>query len=289
MSATRISFLVPVFNRLDLTRSFVSALRSTVSGTDWEAILIDDGSSDGTQAFLQELKPPFRSLGLPDNQGFAHAVNQGANEARADILGLLNNDLILTPNWLEPMLHLIEREPRVSVVGNVQTNPATRLVDHAGIFFDPEGMPTHAHKNRKRPPGGRWRERNACTAACMLIRRSAFQEAGGFCEEYRNGMEDVDLCVRLRSLGHRILVSHESIVGHYVSSSPGRHEANAANTEVFRRRCSALAAPWGRTEWPAEYLRRYARQFWRVDPKRAARAVLMLLGRSVGLGKKPVA
>lgn len=288
MKVPEISFVVPVFNRLDLTRKFVDGLRATVPGDDWEAVFVDDASTDGTREFLAALPPPFHALCLPENGGYARAVNRGAAASRGPVLGLLNNDLVLRPGWLEPMRRLLATAPSAGAVGNIQINPATGLVDHAGVFFDLDGMPTHAHKHRRRPPPGPWRERNAATAACLLLLRRVFDEAGGLCEAYRNGMEDIDLCVRLRQAGHRIYVSHESVVGHLVSSSPGRRDANAANSELFRRRCAATAAAWGREEWPAEYLRRYARRWWRIDPARGWLALRLLLGRLVA-AKKPFA
>ena len=74
-------------------------------------------------------------------------------------------------------------------------------------------------------------------------------------------------------------------------SSPGRHAGNAANTELFRRRCAAITAPWGRDEWPAEYFRRYARRWWRIDPARAWQALRMLLARRARASrtKNPIA
>lgn len=273
-----LSFITPVFNRLDLTQAFVASLRATVPGNDWEAILVDDASTDGTAEFLATLAPPFRSVRLDTNGGFARAANAGVAVARGEVLGFLNNDLGLRPGWLAPMRQVLATAPGAAAVGNIQVNPATGLLDHAGIFFDPEGMPTQAHKNRPRPPPGAWRERTAATAACLLVKRNAFVAVGGFCEDYRNGMEDVDLCVQLRVAGHRIYVSHESIVDHQPGRSPGRHDHDDANTVIFRQRCAALAAPWGREEWPREYFRRYARHWWRMDPGKAWRALRMLAG-----------
>jgi len=272
-----ISFVTPVFNRLDLTQGFVEALRATVPGEAWEAILVDDGSTDGSAAFVAALHPPFRGITLAANSGFSRAANAGAAVARGTVLGFLNNDLGLRPGWLEPMRRLLASAPDAAAVGNIQVNPATGLIDHAGIFFDPEGMPTHAHKNRKRPPEGPWRERSAASAACLLVRSEAFVEVGGFCENYRNGMEDVDLCVHLRRAGHRIYVSHESTVVHEPGRSPGRHHHDDANTAVFRRRCAPVAASWGQQEWPREYFRRYARHWWRLNPGQAWRAFRMII------------
>lgn len=291
VSPPEVAFVVPLFNRLDLTRAFVAQLPGTLpQDLAWEAILVDDGSSDGTSDFVAGLPPPFRVLRLDTNGGFARAANRGVAAAAdsAGVLALLNNDLILSPGWLPPMLRLLESAPCAGAVGNVQVNPATGLVDHAGVFFDLEGLPTHAHKNRGRPPRGAWRERSAATAACLLVRRSVWNLLGGFCEEYRNGMEDIDLCVRMRREGYRIYVSHESVIGHLVSSSPGRHDANAANTAIFRRRCASTAARWGREEWPKEYFRRYARHWWRMNPAKAGLALRLLLGFPVPARYRPV-
>lgn len=289
MPELAVSFLIPVFNRCDLTRRFVDRLHATVAGNDWEAILIDDGSTDETPDFLASLRPPFRFLRLEANAGYATAVNHGAAAARGSVLGLLNNDVILRSNWFEPMRRLLEIQPAAGAVGNIQINPATGLIDHAGIFFDLDGMPAHAHKNRRRLPRRTYRERNACTAACMLVRRDAFEQVGGLFAGFRNGMEDVDLCVRLKQAGFRIFVAHESVVEHDPGQSPGRHQYNDANRELFRRRCATTTAAWGRREWPAEYFRRYARKWWRMHPALAIRALALLLWPTAPPDQRPVA
>jgi GT2 family glycosyltransferase len=163
------------------------------------------------------------------------------------------------------------------------------LVDHAGIFFDLEGMPTHAHKNRRNPPRGLWKERNAATAACMVVKRYVFDTLEGFDERFRNGMEDIDFCVRMKKAGYRIIVSHESVVGHLVSSSPGRHASNQTNIDLYRRVRAPSAAVWGRREWASEYFRRYARHWWRMKPSKALLALRLLITDLIYTpGKKPI-
>jgi len=277
----QVSFIIPVFNRLDLTRTFVGQLAASLpADLCWEAWLIDDGSCDGTPAYLSTLRLPFFSLRLEVNQGYARAVNRGvtATSPASTILGLLNNDLILAPGWFEPMQRLLLAAPSAGAVGNIQKNPATGLIDHAGLFFDLDGLPTHAHKNRGSLPSGPWRERRAASAACLLVKRAVWDALGGLHEGYRNGMEDIDLCVRMGLAGYRIYVSHESVVGHWVSVSPGRHEHNPANIALFRERCAAQTALWGRREWAPEYFRRYARHWWRINPTRGLLALRLLLG-----------
>lgn len=255
------------------------SLENTCESGANEIVMIDDASSDGTREFLRSSNKRYRILLNESNIGFAASNNRAAKAASGDILVFLNNDLELSEGWLEPMLELLENEPNVGAVGNIQRNFKTGLVDHAGIFFDPEGMPTHAHKNRKSLPRGDWKERNAATAACMAIRKSVFEEIGRFDEKYANGMEDVDLCVRLKQAGFRILVSHRSVIRHHISQSPGRHLNNERNTERFRKKWSAFTSQFGRAEWPIEYFRRYARNWWRMNPSKAIAALKMLISK----------
>ncbi len=280
MPEPRISFIVAVHNCLDLTRAMIRSLEDTVDLSGHELILIDDASEEETAAYIQSLAKTCCVLRNETNLGFARSNNQAANQARGDLLLFLNNDLELSPGWLEPMLELERRLPEIGAVGNIQRNFQTGLVDHAGIFFDPSGMPTHAWKTRKRLPKGEWKERLAITAACMLMKRSLFESMGGFDESYRNGMEDVDLCVRLRQAGYRLVVAHQSVIRHHISSSPGRHEHNERNSELFRRRWSNTMSGPGKSEWAREYFHRYARYWWRMDPALAWKALIMLFFRS---------
>lgn len=280
-SPVRFSICTALFNCLDLTRAYLASLEETMEGSavGYEVILVDDGSSDGTREFLKTLKPPYRILLNEENLGFAGSNNRAAESARGEYLFFLNNDLVLRPGWLEPMADGMEMLPMVGVLGNIQMNPQTGLVDHAGVFFDLKGLPAHARKGRSRIPRQDYREWYAVTAACMLIRRDVFLSAGGFDEGYRNGMEDIDLCVRLRLEGYRHYVANRSVVEHFVSSSPGRHTHNDANTERFRKKWSATTMEWGRREWAGEYLQRYARRWWRYNFTKFWRAVWLILSR----------
>lgn len=286
MDAPRLSFIVALRDCLPLTQTMLRTLEAHTDLDRAEVVLIDDGSTDGTPEFLKSLPlGRYRSIRNQASQGYAAANNRAAAAARGEILVLLNNDLELSPGWLPPMLELLESQPQAGVVGNIQRNWRTGLVDHAGIFFDLEGMPTHAWKTRKRLPKGPWRERNAVSAACLAIRRSLFERANGFDTGYRNGMEDVDLCIRLKQMGYRHFVSHRSVVRHHVSQSPGRHRCNDRNSARFAARWNAVTRTYGKLEWPREYLSRYARYWWRMKPGKTARALLMLLEGSKKNGK----
>ncbi|MDH3317873.1 MAG: galactosyltransferase-related protein, partial [Gammaproteobacteria bacterium] len=157
-----------------------------------------------------------------------------------------------------------------------QIDPGSGLIHHAGVFFDWDGRPLHAWRYRRRRPEGDFGEWNAITAACFMIEAQLFREIGGFDEAYRNGFEDIDLCVRLRQKGYRLLVSYRSVIEHYASVSPGRTKYDEENRERFLGKWRHVTRRWGKEEWPAQYVHRYARKWWKMVPWRMAQAICIL-------------
>ena len=224
-----------------------------------EIILVDDGSTDGTRDWLRTLGAPFHVLLNERNLGFAGANNRAARIARGTHLLLLNNDLVLTRRWLEPMVaaqrHL---GARAGLIGNVQLNHHTGTVDHSGIFINAKGKPEHDRAlplRRFLPHPLSLRLMPAVTGACVLVERSLFLAHGGFDEQYVNGCEDVDLCFRAAEDGRVNAVALHSVVRHHVSSSPGRKRRDELNTYRLTLR------------WRSTLIRHAARSWarWHLD------------------------
>lgn len=230
-----VSFVVPLYNHLELTQAMLASLRETTGGVRYEIMLIDDGSTDGTREWLRSLaEPDLRVVLNESNLGYAAANNLGAQLARGTFLALLNNDLRLLPGWLEPMLGALRLlGDRTGVVGNVQLRIEDGSIDHSGIGLTPQGKLVH----RTDLPDAELRESFAVTAACCLVRRTDFLEVGGFDTAFRNGGEDVDLCLKLRARGKPSRVALKSRVLHHVSASRGgtspQDERNSR--ELYRR------------------------------------------------------
>jgi len=277
VSVVKISFIIPLYNELELTKICLKSLEETVGRSDIEVILVDDSSTDGTTDYLATLKEPYRVILNQERAGYAANNNKAALVAKGEVLALLNNDLVLTEGWLAPMLACLEKHKQCGLVGNIQLNPKTGLINHAGMFFDLEGCPVTARKNRKCFPAEDYSEWNAVTAACVLIRRDVYMEMNGFDEAYINGSEDIDLCIRLRLAAYQNYVANKSRIFHHVSSSPERHRYNDKNTQLLKQKWAVVASKWGKDEWPLEYLRRYARQWWRFNITKLIKALYLLL------------
>ena len=235
-----VSFVIPLFNCLPLTQAMVASLQASLPpGLAHEIILVDDGSTDGTREWLAPLRAPFQVVLHDRNLGYAAATNRGAALARGEFLALLNNDLVLAPGWLEPMLAAHHRlGARAGLVGNVQRETRTGAVDHAGIVLNLKGK--LEHRRTLPAPPARWlapvRAVAAVTAACVLLDRALWQQLGGFDERYVNGGEDIDLCLRAREAGRVNVVALRSVVRHHVSASPRRKDRDEQNTYRFTRR-----------------------------------------------------
>lgn len=280
----QISLVTPLFNRLDLTRACLESARRTLADWDYEWIFIDDGSTDGTREFLRALSVEDARVRVVLNdarRGYAANNNHGARIARAPLLCLLNNDTGLRPGWLEPMTRLARRLPDVACVGNVQREPVSGLVDHAGIYFDDDGEVRHAAKDLPAPPREDYLEWPAVTAACCVVRRQVFLDLDGFDEAFHNGGEDIDFCLRARTRGFRHFVANRSVIYHHISASPGRKQSEDENRRLFRERWFAYLQTAGRARQTLKeqrregrrYLRKHRWQPWRFNRWQFCRAV----------------
>lgn len=254
----QVSFVIPLFNCLALTRACVESLQQTIPpGIDHEIILVDDGSTDGTREWLSTLTSPHRPVLNERNLGYAAANNRGVAAASGELLVLLNNDLVLTHGWLEPMLSAHRRlGSQAGIVGNVQRNLRTGEIDHTGIIVDLKGKPEHDTR-LARWPGHSCRSVMAVTGACLLVARSQFVALGGFDEGFVNGCEDVDLCLRAERAGLGTVVALRSVIGHHISASAGRKRRDEENTRRLTLRWRDALARHGARRWCAWYLEQH--------------------------------
>lgn len=238
------SIIIPVHNRADLTRQCLTALAEVTAGVEFEVIVVDNASTDETAAVLDQLSGDVQIIRNAENAGFATACNQGAKAARGRHLVFLNNDTIPQRGWLQALVEEVRTHPEVAVVGSKLLYPDGRI-QHAGVVFSRSlFVPYHVYRQfpGDAPAVSYRRELQCVTAACMLIRRDVFEAVGGLDEGYRNGFEDVDLCLKVRERGWRIVYQPASVLYHLESQSSGRMAHERQNGE-------RLFARWGDHWW----------------------------------------
>ena len=246
----QVSFIIPVFNQLAHTRACYRALYEHVpTSTGHEVIWIDDASDAETRDFLESITGNHRVIHLAQNQGFATATNTGAAVASGQWLCLLNNDVELTEGAVAEMIRVADAHNDAGIIGCVQVSSHDGSVDHTGIDFIDGGYPVHQRTEIKALQSGpRDRVVPAVTAACCLVNRAWFLNIGGLDTRYRNGFEDVDLCLRAREAGWQIYLANRSIVKHAVSTSQGRGRHEYRNAQKFLERWGPRTAAIERAE-----------------------------------------
>ena len=194
----------------------------------FETIVVDNASTDGSLELLREQFPAVRVVALPRNLGFAGGNNAGARQALGDHLVFLNNDTVVQPGWLAALRRMVDAPPGFALT----TSRVVYMHDHAVIDSAGDGM-LQWGAAFKRFHGTRASEAEragevfgVCGAAC-LVTKAAFDELGGFDEDFFVSHEDVDLSYRARLLGHRCGYAADAVVWHHGSVTLGRTSAFA--------------------------------------------------------------
>lgn len=205
-----LSVVVPTFERRDVVLRSVEALAAQRVDSPFEAIVVVDGSSDGTAAALRALRPPFPLLVLEQpNRGAAAARNAGAARARGGILLFLDDDMEAAPDLLAA--HLVRhRDGAEAVVGHVPLHP------DSGDTVLPRAVGAWAEERLRRlsRPGAQLAAEDLLTGQ-LSVRRSLFEALSGFDERFTAGgsfgNEDLDLGIRLAASGARIEFAPEAV------------------------------------------------------------------------------
>ena len=250
------TIVIPVMNRVDLTRQCLATLASSTPSHLYEVVVVDNGSTDETAAFLRRARAAgmLRAVFNGENLGFGKACNLGASLARGSSIVLLNNDTIPGEGWLEALLEVAVDET-VGIVGSRLLYPDGRL-QHAGIALNAQGLPYHIHRHEPAQFGPALVQRDfpAVTGASMLLRREVYEQLGGFDEMFQMYVEDVDLCLRAWEAGLRVVYCPKSLLVHLESASvtdlARRDEQVRTGWGLLRSRWDGKFAtpPWGGQE-----------------------------------------
>ncbi len=218
-----VSIIIPTKDAPEMLDRCLKSVSEKTSYPEFEVILMDNETTD--ERALQLMREyPGRRIAFPNPFNFSRANNQGTIAATGDFLVFLNNDTeIITEDWLQHMLYYAD-QPDVGAVGALLIYE-DRTVQHAGVALGMRG--TADHTMRGFPIGvdgyagslACAREVSAVTGACMMIRKSLFDEIGGFNEHFFTAYQDVDLCLQLRERGLRLICTPRAPVVHHESVS----------------------------------------------------------------------
>jgi len=217
---------------------------------DFEVVVVDNGSTDDSAAFVREQYPHVRLVALAENEGFAAGNNRGLESAAGEYIVTLNNDTVADPGFLTELVDVAECEPGVGMVAALLVdffNPD--VIDAAGIAPGFDGLGYCLGHGE--PLGPRWRESTEVfgpSAGAALYRRKMIDEIGFFDEAFFAYGEDFDLAWRGRFAGWRCVTASRAIVRHLHSATSGA-ESPFTIYHIHRNKWYVLVK-----DWPARLL-----------------------------------
>ncbi|GAB4147987.1 MAG: glycosyltransferase family 2 protein [Candidatus Promineifilaceae bacterium] len=216
------SIIIPHWNGKHHLDDCLGSLRRQ-SLTDFEVILVDNGSTDGSQAYVQAQFPEVRLLALGQNRGFTGACNAGILAARSPIILLLNNDTETDPDWLAAILDAFRRRPDVGSIASKMLLFDRRDHFHAaGDFYRLDGIP--GNRGVWQQDMGQYDREEEVFSACggaAAYRRAMLDEIGLLDDDFFFSCEDVDLGWRAQLAGWRVLYVPTAVVYHKLKATGG--------------------------------------------------------------------
>ena len=283
------SIIIPHYNGLQHLETCLGSLHRQTC-PDFEVLLVDNGSTDGTQAYVQAEFPEVRLIELGRNFGFTGACNAGFAAATSPILILLNNDTETHPHWLENILNAFDRHPEVGSI-------ASRMMlfdrrDHfhtAGDFVRLDGLPGNRGVWQK--DEGQYDDEEYVFSACggaAAYRRDVLEQVGYLDDAYFFSCEDVDLGWRINLAGWRVLYLPTAVIYHKLKATGGSvigsyyDGRNFLYLIVKNMPATLLRRHW-RIIWRGQWhITREALRHWRGEAARAR-----LRGQLAGLLRLP--
>jgi GT2 family glycosyltransferase len=215
LAAPEVSIVILNWNRGRLTLAALQHVWRNTAGAPYEVLVVDNGSVPGDLRLAHRERQYYREVRIAVNRYFGEGNNIGAEEARGRWLVFLNNDALPQPGWLEPLLAAMG-EPGVGAAGSRLLFPDGRIQE-TGALMQPDGTPIQLEKGMAFDQGTRepLRQVDYCSAAALCIGRQDFLDLGGFDLTWEPAYyEDVDLCMKLRKAGKRVVCATESHVVH---------------------------------------------------------------------------
>ncbi len=190
--------------------------------------LVDNASGDDSIAFVKSAYPQINIIENSENGGFAKGYNDGLKHIEADVFCLLNSDVEVTPNWLNPILNAFDSLPNAGIIQpkilDLKRKEYFEYAGAAGGFIDKLGYPFCRGRIFQvlEKDEGQYddiKEVFWATGACMFIKSDVFKLLNGFDEDYFAHQEEIDLCWRAKNAGHKVFYVGESKVYHLGGST----------------------------------------------------------------------
>lgn len=219
----KVAVVILNWNGQKLLEQFLPSITRYTTSDDVEIVVADNASTDNSVSFVEEHYPEVKRIVLPENYGYAEGYNQALKKIEAQYFVLLNSDVEVSENWLDPIINYLDQNNDVAAAQpKILAQRNKHLFEYAGAsggFIDIFGYPFC----RGRIFGNLEQDKKQydtitdifwASGACLVIRSADFFEAGGLDASFFAHMEEIDLCWRLNAQGRRIVCIPQSTVYH---------------------------------------------------------------------------
>jgi len=234
----KVTISMVLYGSLPYTRQCLEQLFRKTPEDLYELFLFNNNSPDDTMKWLDDNKKNFpkdaKIYNSKVNKNFAGGNNYIANHSDTEYILFLNNDTIPTDNWLEPLIKVLDENPQIAAVGSKLVHPWDNTIQHAGVIFNGL-LPIHKFfgESAETPAANEFSLVAAVTGASFLTRRELFLKYGGFDDNYKNGWEDPDLCMKFYEDDYKVAYEPKSVLYHYEGISATRMLHDDENREYF--------------------------------------------------------
>ncbi|NOY37210.1 MAG: glycosyltransferase [Chlorobi bacterium] len=211
------------WNGIGFLQRFLPGVVKFTGGPDVEVIVADNGSKDGSQAWIRQNFPELRIIELDKNYGFAEGYNRSLRQIEAAYYVLLNSDVEVTQDWLDPLTHFMDTHPGAGAcmpkIKALENRKSFEYAGAAGGFIDRYGYPFCRGRifNVTEYDEGQYDKTIPvfwASGACYVVRSALYHETGGLDADFFAHMEEIDLSWRIQCRGFSIHAIHESEVYH---------------------------------------------------------------------------
>jgi GT2 family glycosyltransferase len=242
----RVSIVIVTFNGLVFTRLCLESLLANTDYPNYEVVVVDNGSSDGTPDYLDAVaraRPNVRLLKNKDNLGFARANNQGLARATGDLLVLLNNDTVVTRGWLTRLSrHAVD--PAIGLAGPVTNRTGNEAQIEVPYRTYGELVEFTGDYHRTRAP--QCFDIRMVAMFCVALRREVYAAIGPLDERFEVGLfEDDDYAMRVRAAGYRVVCAEDVFVHHFGQASIGVLAGAGEYGKLFHANRRRWEQKWG--------------------------------------------
>ena len=217
-----VSIIIPVYNQFRYTYNCLHAILCNTEKIEYEIILADDNSTDNVSC-IEKVVRGITVLHNAENLRFLLNCNNAAKRARGKYLLFLNNDTQVQPDWLYPLVHLMEGDKKIGMVGSKLVYPDGHLQEAGGILWRDGSAWNYGHLgNPNNPEFSYVKEVDYISGASIMIRKNIWDLLGGFDSNFAPAYyEDTDLAFAVRKIGYKVLFQPQSIVVHFEGVSNG--------------------------------------------------------------------